>query len=325
MICVELGKTRRVEHSVLSGVERYIAWLASMTSSSSKMVHDLVISDIELQLTKCYQDPYYFLQFDKKTDPTQENNSFQTKADIQTFLAKFPPTFLSIDKEGRVLRIDRYSLRDTICSAPPADRINFSFSKVIVPGMRLGWITCSPLFASKLEFLTDSSTQHPHGMGQVFIAELLSGKGWGYHGFFKWISSLCDDYQRRRDLFLSVFHKELAGCPYASANKPSAGMFIWIKVHYEHYPGFVKTDAKTDAATAESLNMELFHKIFAAGVVVMPAQTFAIVNEGTKDAHPTAWDVSDELDKSINLLTLHRNSTSSEPRLREPMRTYRME
>lgn len=190
---------------------------------------------------------------------------------------------------------------------PDIDCKFYSFSKVIVPGMRLGWITCSPLFANKLEFLTDSSTQHPHGMGQAFIAELLSEKGWGYNGFFKWISSLCDDYQRRRDLFLSVFRKELAGCPYASANKPSAGMFIWIKVHYEHYPGFINNVDNADVATAESLNMELFHRVFAAGVVVMPAQTFAVVGEKTEDANRHAWDVSDEFKKLVNLLTLHRD------------------
>lgn len=74
-------------------------------------MRNIVISDI-FQLDKCRQDPYYFLQFDKKTDPTQENtNSFQTKADIDTFLSKFPPTLLSMDIEGRVLRIDRYSPR----------------------------------------------------------------------------------------------------------------------------------------------------------------------------------------------------------------------
>lgn len=67
-------------------------------------------------IDSCHQDPYYFLQFDKKTVPVQEStNSFQTKADIDSFLGNFPPTLLSMDLEGRVLRIDRYSPRVTSC------------------------------------------------------------------------------------------------------------------------------------------------------------------------------------------------------------------
>ena len=159
------------------------------------------------------------------------------------------------------------------------DGKGYSFSKVIVPGMRLGWITCSPFFAEKLEILTDSSTQHPHGMGQAFIAELFGEKGWGYSGFFKWIRSLCNDYQRRRDLLLSVFEREMDGSPFASVNVPSAGMFVWVEIHYEHHPYFTTVDEKIANPSVESMNMDLFQKAFEGGVVVMPAQTFAIATD----------------------------------------------
>ncbi len=67
------------------------------------------------------------------------------------------------------------------------------------------------MFSRKLEILTDSSTQHPHGFGQVLIAELLGPQGWGFDGYFKWIDSLCIDYQLRRDIFLEVFNSEMMG------------------------------------------------------------------------------------------------------------------
>ena len=49
--------------------------------------------------------------------------------------------------------------------------------------MRLGWITCNQTFYENLISYTDSSTQHPHGFGQVFITEMLSCDGWKLTGF----------------------------------------------------------------------------------------------------------------------------------------------
>lgn len=160
--------------------------------------------------------------------------------------------------------------------------------------MRLGWITASSLFTEKLELLTDSSTQHPHGMGQVFVTEIFSERGWGIDGFFKWISSLSDDYQRRRDLFLSTFVRKMAGHPYASVNTPSAGMFVWIEVHYEKHPRFVLRDQNPagEKPTVEAMNIKLLQKIFDAGVVLMPAQTFAIADDGINGNQAPIQDVS---------------------------------
>ena len=145
--------------------------------------------------------------------------------------------------------------------------------------MRLGWITTNKLFADKLEIFTDSSTQQPHGFGQVLAAEMLSPAGWGFNGYFKWIKSLCDDYQRRRDLFVEVFEKGMAGKPFAKVDRPSAGMFMWIEIVYEHHPSFSRSSNATPP-TVEAFIDDLFQKIFDAGVLVMPAKTFAIMSEG---------------------------------------------
>jgi len=141
------------------------------------------------------------------------------------------------------------------------------------------------MFANKLEILTDSSTQHPHGFGQAFVAELFSKHGWGIDGFFRWVSGLSDDYQRRRDLFLDVFRREMGTSAFATVESPSAGMFMWIKVNYEQHPRFEGSTAPGALINnSASLNEELFQSIFDAGVVVMPAKTFAVLGEETDKA-----------------------------------------
>lgn len=145
--------------------------------------------------------------------------------------------------------------------------------------MRLGWVTTSELFAEKLDMLTDSSSQHPHGIGQAFVAELLGSQGWGADGFMKWVATLCREYERRRNLFMHVFEREVA-TGLASAEVPRSGMFVWIKINLDRHPRYSE-DSKLLGGpvsnTAELMD-ELFRKLLDCGLVMMPASTFAIAN-----------------------------------------------
>jgi aromatic amino acid aminotransferase I len=204
-------------------------------------------------------DPYYFLQYDL---PTVDTTSPKF---TQQYARAFTPSFLSMDLDGRVMRID-------------------SFSKILAPGMRLGWITASPAFTERLIHLTDSSTMHPHGFGQAFILELLGPNGWGIDGFVHWLHSLCADYRKRRDNFLKAF-RELVPQELASAEVPQAGMFYWINITVEKHPRFTileEFDNTSIGRTNEQQLMEeLFHKLLNDGVVLMPASIFAVMEKGT--------------------------------------------
>ncbi|EIN07053.1 L-tyrosine:2-oxoglutarate aminotransferase [Punctularia strigosozonata HHB-11173 SS5] len=209
-------------------------------------------------------DPYYFLQYEiTAAGLSPEEPGFATR-----YAKQFTPSFLSMDVDGRVLRID-------------------SFSKILAPGMRLGWITASPLFTEKLVIYTDSSTMHPHGFGQVFVLELLGERGWGVDGFARWLSSLREDYKRRRDAFLQTFQDEVeAKAPgLAEISPPQAGMFFWIKVNLQKHPRAVPAQSSNDDASthnASALMEELFYELLEAGLVMMPASIFAIKQEGQK-------------------------------------------
>jgi aromatic amino acid aminotransferase I len=203
-------------------------------------------------------DPYFFLQYDLDIrQATVEQHGF-TRAMAEVL----PRSFLSMDYDGRVMRLD-------------------SFSKILAPGMRLGWVTSSEFFSEKLDMLTDSSSQHPHGLGQAFIAELLGSQGWGTDGFMKWVASLCHEYERRRNLFMDVFEREVAGSGLASAEAPQSGMFVWIKINLDRHPRYkVLEDTRLGGPVSNTAELmdELFRKLLDCGLVMMPASTFAIVD-----------------------------------------------
>lgn len=162
-----------------------------------------------------FLDPYYFLQFDRAKDVNPSDEDF-----LEKFAASFIPSFLSMDVDGRVLRVD-------------------SFSKILAPGMRLGTVTCSPLFHRYLIELTDNSTQQPAGFGQLFLTELLGEDGWTLSGFAQWVKSLSEEYERRRNFLLDLFETKITSTGYASVCRPQAGMFVWVKVNIEKHPRYI--------------------------------------------------------------------------------------
>jgi aromatic amino acid aminotransferase I len=175
------------------------------------------------------------------------------------------------------------------------------FSKVLAPGMRLGWVTSNALFHQKLSDYTDSSTQPPHAFGQMFVTEMLGEHGWKMDGFCRWLKSLRLDYQRRRNFLLDVFRREVEPTGYASVNCPEAGMFVWIEVFFERHPRFtVKHDSDGSPVVARTntkfLLKELFERLMnTQGVVFIPSSTFAIPENPTwvtNDGHVPLRDVS---------------------------------
>lgn len=196
-------------------------------------------------------DPYYFLQYDAASQPTT------------AFSTPFARSFLSLDTDGRVMRID-------------------SFSKVFAPGMRLGWITCNHAFYDALVSYTDSSTMHPHGFGQMLITEMLAEHGWGLEGFDRWVRSLRAEYHRRRAFFLDLFAREVAPTGFARADPPEAGMFVWIRVELEKHPRYradrrmESRDVKGLRTNVKELMEELFEHCLDSGLVIMPASIFAL-------------------------------------------------
>lgn len=153
-------------------------------------------------------EPYYFLQMQPYTGANAPDAP--APASNEDFLKALVPTLLSMDVDGRVMRMD-------------------SFSKVIAPGVRLGWITASEQVAERFIRQNETSTQNPSGISQVVLYKLLD-EGWGHKGYLEWLIHLRLQYTRRRDAILGACEKFLP-TEVVSWNPPAAGMFVRTPVH----------------------------------------------------------------------------------------------
>ncbi|KAF2281306.1 PLP-dependent transferase [Westerdykella ornata] len=189
-------------------------------------------------------EPYYFLQMAPYTsssepDPPQPSSHAE-------FLASLVPSFLSLDTDGRVMRLD-------------------SFSKVISPGSRIGWITASQQIVACYQKHADLSTQNPSGMSQLIVWKLLD-EHWGHAGYLDWLIFIRKEYTRRRNVILGACEKYLPR-EVVSWKPPMAGMFHWMQIDYTKHP-----DYRTK--TVEEIEESIFMRCIEEGALVMRGSWF---------------------------------------------------
>lgn len=216
-------------------------------------------------------DPYWYLQYPsaaaanvtsgRATVSPLENDgdddARSKKSSGFPFLDSLVPSYLSMDVDGRVVRLD-------------------TFSKTVAPGCRLGWITAQPYLVERFLRLTESGTQQPSGFVQSVVAQLLIGstqphtsptseplsKGWDVSGWVRWLEGLRGNYERRMQTMCTILDE--GKCAVKSGTMPAldaladandedgwsvvqkvqtidyawpvGGMFVWIEILFDNHP-----------------------------------------------------------------------------------------
>ncbi|KAI9783383.1 MAG: hypothetical protein M1839_003918 [Geoglossum umbratile] len=214
-------------------------------------------------------DPYWYLQFPSVIGPDIAQRYFPEplldtaktgRSSGFDFLDSLVPSYLSIDDDGRVVRLD-------------------TFSKTIAPGCRLGWITAQPALIDRILRITEVSTQQPSGFVQSIVAEHLigpydlhdggrgggkDGKGWAVEGWVRWLAGLRGTYERRMKKMCGILEggkyvlESTEFCSKGNTtteswniiNKvqmysfiwPRGGMFVWVKINLSTHPLYAKIE-----------------------------------------------------------------------------------
>lgn len=237
--------------------------------------HDLYIIE---------DDPYYFLQLGppppppdnplplhQQTPPTTNNNDDDEN---DTYLSSLPPSYLSLDTSGRVLRLD-------------------SASKILAPGLRCGWLTASAPVVAKFLARTELGAGAPSGPSQVLLQKLLD-EAWGGHaGLVGWLRHLSERYRRRRDVLVEACERYLPQGGVCEWTVPAEGMFLWVRVGVSKWPGAARRPGSCGSEGGggggeQSLSLAIEDRIFTQaqeeGVLVSKGSWFAADDEAKRTA-----------------------------------------
>ena len=203
--------------------------------------HNLIILEDE---------PYYFLQMAPYTG-TPNPPAEMSNIDL---LNNLIPSFMSLDVDGRVLRMD-------------------SLSKTVAPGLRLAWLSGPTQLIERALRHLELTTQAPSGLSQSVAYDLLA-KHWNHDGFLGWLHYIRKEYTRRRDIAAEALSKYLPH-EVCSWTPPTAGMFFWVKI-----------TAPPHHSWSGSLETRIFERSLQEKVLVIPGEYFKA--EGDPDAIDTA-------------------------------------
>ena len=202
--------------------------------------HDLYILEDE---------PYYFLQMESYSFNSRAHQSVPITpfkpTSTENFLGSLIPSYLSMDTSGRILRLD-------------------SFSKIIAPGSRTGWVTGSSQIIERFVRHHEVSTQNPSGMSQIILFKLLD-EAWGHKGFLEWLMYIREQYSARRDIIVDACERYLPK-DICSWSAPMAGMFHWIRVDWKKHPKFQKNTSSSFESLID-IEESIFLSAIAEGVL----------------------------------------------------------
>ncbi|KAH0498760.1 hypothetical protein TgHK011_005998 [Trichoderma gracile] len=197
--------------------------------------HDLFILEDE---------PYYFLQMQPYTGRSQPDAP--APSNVEDFVSSLIPTYVSMDVDGRVMRMD-------------------SLSKVLVPGSRLGWIVASEQIVERYQRHAEVASQGPSGFSQVIVHKLLD-ETWGHEGYLRWLMNLRLEYTKKRDALLAACEDNLPP-DLVSWTPPAAGMFLWFTVDHTKHPS-------AGTRSLEEIEQEIFDSCIQSGVLVARGSWF---------------------------------------------------
>lgn len=141
-----------------------------------------------------------------------------------------PPSLYSLDREGRVVRTG-------------------TFSKILAPGVRLGWAVARPEIVQRMMLLKDEGGTNP--FGQLLAVEFARDGGLEAH-----IARLVEAYRAKRDTMLAALERHFP--PGSHWTRPSGGFFIWVTL-----PAEVDPARLGDMAREQSLDFMRGERCFA--------------------------------------------------------------
>ncbi|ODV83522.1 hypothetical protein CANARDRAFT_203119 [[Candida] arabinofermentans NRRL YB-2248] len=202
--------------------------------------HDFVIVEDE---------PYYFLQMETYT---KGNTEPPAPISHEDFVAQLVKSFISMDTEGRVVRLD-------------------SFSKVLAPGVRLGWIVAQKNLLERFIRLHEVSIQTPSGFTQSIVQALLGR--WGQKGYIDWLIGLRKEYTIKRDFTMSSLLKSMPK-EVVTFEPPIAGMFFTVKIDATKHPKYA-TEFESDPLKVETA---VYERALKEGCLMIPGSWFRSPN-----------------------------------------------
>jgi 2-aminoadipate transaminase len=116
-----------------------------------------------------------------------------------------------------------------------------TFSKILSPGIRLGWAVAPPPVMEKIVLGKQAADLCTSTLTQYFVREYFAEGRWR-----SYVDDLVDIYRRRRDAMLEALERHFP--PQATWTRPEGGLFVWATL-----PEYIDTEDLLAKALRENV------------------------------------------------------------------------
>lgn len=221
-------------------------------------LHDDGPDTDELKRITDAENPKLFYGIPNSQNPSGISYSEAKRKEIAEILKEKDTVFIEDDAYGE-LSFDKITPAPVKKYLPDMGVITGSFSKIVSPGMRMGWIYAPEEIIDKISTAKQASDLHSNYLSQRIIAEYLRTNDIDAH-----IQKICSEYKSRCSLMTKLMDETFPQS--VSHTNPNGGMFVWITLP----KGFS--------------SQELFEKAMEKNVAVLPGSPFYVDGGGENTA-----------------------------------------
>ncbi len=188
-------------------------------------------------------------------NPSGITYSHRNRQEVARVMEDYGALFVEDDAYGE-LNFSGISLPSVRTYLPRQTVITGSFSKILAPGMRMGWVVAPPAIMEQLVIAKQASDLHSNYLSQRIAYEYLTRQDIDRH-----IGKIREAYQHQRDVMVRMLTEEFS--KNVSYTHPLGGMFIWVTL--------------PDGCSS----MEVFEQALKENVAVLPGMPFYVDGGGT--------------------------------------------
>jgi len=202
-----------------------------------------------------WQSPTIYNIVPNFQNPSGNTHSLEKRKQLANVMQDAPTVLVEDDPYGelRFLGNDLPAVKSYL----PQTIYLGSFSKIVAPAMRLGWVCAPPPVMDKLIIAKQAADLHSNFFSQQVVSQFLQDNDLDQH-----IAKIKEAYGRQRNCMVQMIEKYFP--PEVSITQPEGGMFLW-------------------ATLPESMSsLELFNEAEKNNVVFVPGSPFYVDGGGNR-------------------------------------------
>jgi 2-aminoadipate transaminase len=212
--------------------------------------------DVAMLESACRSHPVrLFYGVPNSQNPSGISYTEERRKEVAGVMEEHGALFVEDDAYGE-LNFSGTSLPSMRSFLPGQTIITGSFSKILAPGIRMGWVVAPPAIMEQLVIAKQASDLHSNYLSQRIAYEYLLKNDIDTH-----IGKIRAAYRHQRDVMIRVLEEEFPKT--VSFTHPRGGMFIWVTL------------------PAGCRSMDVFGQALRENVAVLPGTPFYVDGGGT--------------------------------------------